>query len=219
MNAGKNKLESINLSYNRISTEGGTCISDFLAQNPVLVALYLEGNNLDDRAAILIAESLKHNTNLRYLNLTENRITKAGWGALRKTEFDDTTLNAAFHSNHTCNIKYPPTRDVIEGLDVSEMNGDMWCTKVFIRKFVRQKKLYSVLSSRNRDCSNVGKFDDNIPVELLPHMLHSIHRFSYYRDGDADISQVRGHVHPLSLVYEICRHWDESLVVFEALSS
>lgn len=222
MNAGKNKLETINLSYNHISTEEETCISDFLAQNPVLDSLHLEGNELDDRAAILIANAMKHNTNLRFLHLTGSNITKIGWSALRKAEFDDTSLNAAFNSNHTCNINYPQghdNRDVIEGVDVSEMNGDIWCTKAFAPRFVRQKKLYSVLSSRNRDCSNVGNFDDDMPVKLLPHMLHSIHRFSSYHNGGADISQVRGHVHPLSLVYELCRHWEKSLSVFEALSS
>ena len=219
MNAGRNKLENINLSYNRISTEGQTCISDCLARNSVLVSLNIEGNELDDRVAILIAESLKHNTNLRFLRLRDNNITRTGWKALRKAEFDDTSLNAAFNSNHTCNINYSPDRDVIEDLDVSEMNGNYWCTKAFAPHFVRQKKLYSVLSSRNRDCSNVGNFDDDMPVELLPHMLHSIHRFSNYYDGGSDISQVRGHVHPLSLVYELCRHWEKSLATFEALSS
>jgi len=219
MNAGKNKLEAINLSFNRISTEGGTCISNCLTQNPVLVSLYLEGNELDDRAAILIAESLKHNISLRFLHLTENNITQTGWKALRKAEFDDTSLNTAFNSNHTCNINYPLDRDVREGLDVSEMNGDILCTEAFDSRSVRRKKIYSILSTRNRDCSNVGNFDDDMPVELLPHMLHSIHRFSNYRDGGADISQVRGHVHPLSLVYEICRHWEKSLATFEELSS
>jgi len=219
MNAGKNKLEHVNLCNNGISTEGGTFISDFLATDPILQSLYLEKNQLNDNDAIGIAEALKQNTKLCFLNLTGNNITKVGWKALRKAEFDDTSLNATSDCNHSCNMKYPPDdSDLIEGVDISEMNGDRNCTIAFNPTWARRKKLYSVLSSRNRDCSNVGNFDDDMPVELLPHMLHSIHCFSNYRDGGEDISQVRDHAQPLSIVYEICRHWDESLVVFEALS-
>lgn len=82
---------------------------------------------------------------------------------------------------------------------------------------MRQKKIYSVLSSRNRELSNVEHFE-NIHVKLLPNMLNSIQNYSNYHEDD-DISQVRGHVQPLSIVYEVCRNWEESIAVFEALSS
>jgi len=219
MNAGKEKLKVMSLTNNSISTDGGTFISDFLSADPILETLSLKGNELDDNDAIGIAEALKQNTKLFFLRLTYNNITKTGWKALRKAEFDNTSLNAAADSNHTCNIKYPPDGDEIEGLDVSEMNGDKKHTKAFDPKYVRQKKIYSVLSSRNRDGSNVGHFED-VTVELLPDMLDSIQKYSNYRVEDEDISQVvRGHVHPLSIVYEICRNWEESIAVFEALSS
>lgn len=219
MTSGKNKLKLIDLSNNQISTDVGTFISDFLSADPILKSLYLEGNELDDRAAILIAKALNHNTKLRFLDLTGNNITKAGWAALRKAEFDDSSLNAASDSNHRCNIKYPPDgSEVIEGVDISEMNGDRNCENAFHPIHVRQMKIYSVLSARNRICSNVKHLDD-VPVEILPDLLHSIQSYSNYRDGDSDLSQVRGHVNPLSLVYEVCRNWDESLAAFEALSS
>jgi len=95
MNAGRNNLVSIDLSSNDIST-GGTHISDFLAANPILKSLYLDENKLNDRDALVIAKALKHNTKLRFLDLTDNNsITKRGWKALRKAEFDNTSLNAA----------------------------------------------------------------------------------------------------------------------------
>jgi len=226
MNAGKRKLELIDLSNNSISTGGSVFISDFLATNPKkMESLFLEGNQLDDNDAIGIAGALKQNTNLRFLDLTNNiNITRTGWMALRKTEFDDTSLNAASDCNHSCNIKYPSDEEdennMIVGLDTSEMNGDRNCNNAFHPHFVRQKKIYSILSSRNRDCSNVEHFD-NVPVELLPDMLYTIKEYSNYPDGDNNmsISKVRGHVSPLSLVYEVCRHWEESLAAFEALSS
>ena len=219
MNYGKCKLEVIDLSNNNISTGGDTFISDFLVTDPILEALYLEKNQLDDNDAIGIAEALKQNTHLRFLRLTNNNITKTGWVALRKAEFDNASLNAVADSNHRCNIKYPPDgNDEIEGLDIHEMNGDRKCKNANHPIHVREMKIYSILSTRNRDCSNVKHLDD-VPVEILPDMLDSIQTYSNYRNGDSDLSQVRGHAQPLSIVYEVCRHWDESLAVFEALSS
>ena len=221
VNAGKRNVEVVELSDNQISTQGETYISDCLAENPFLKSLYLEGNQLNDQDAIGIANALENNTNLRFLDLTNNNITRQGWLALRKAEFDNTSLNTASDCNHSCNIKYPSDgSDAIEGLDVSEMNGDRKGENAFDPTYVRQKKIYSVLSSRNRDCSNVEHFG-NIPVELLPNILYSIKEYSNYPDGgdNMNISQAVGHVNPLSIMYEICRHWDESLAAFEALSS
>ena len=219
MNAGKNKLTAIDLGGNSISTGGDdTFISDFLTKNPILETLILSGNQLNDNDAFDISDVLKRNKELAILDLTQNNITKTGWKALRKAEFDNTSLNTAADSNHTCNIRYPPVNsDVIEGLDISEMNGNLHPVR-FEPKYVRQKKIYTVLSTRNRNCSNVGNFDD-LPVELLPDMLDSIHKYSNYSTSVLKTSQGSGDVNPLSIVYEVCRHWEESLAVFEALSS
>ena len=225
MDAGKcKKMDTINLSNNNIITGGSTFISDFLASKPMLDSLDLFGNELNDQDAIGIAGILKHNKRLSFLRLTGNNITKRGWVALRKAEFDDTSLNTAANSNHTCNIKYPPCSRRLIGVDISEMNGDRNHTIAFAWKRVRQKKIYSVLSTRNRDCSNVKHFDD-VSVELLPDILHSIQAYSKYHvppteeDKEFTPPQNGNHVTPLSIVYEVCRHWKESLAAFEALSS
>lgn len=65
MTAGKNKLHVINISRNNISTGGDTFISDFLANNQMLLTLKLCGNQLDDNDANAIASALKHNTILQ----------------------------------------------------------------------------------------------------------------------------------------------------------
>ena len=71
----------------------------------------LSGNSLVDDDAMTTATSLKHNTTLRFLNMRHNITTKAGWKALFRAEFDDTTLNSAANSNHTCYICYPDNDD------------------------------------------------------------------------------------------------------------
>ena len=58
-----------------------------------------------------------------------------------------------------------------------------------------------------------------MPVELLPHMMRSIRTYSAYHIGSKDISRGFDDVEPLSLVYEICRHWDESLAIYEVVNS
>ena len=223
INAGGKKLKVIDVAEADISTKGGTFISNFLAANPLVETLNLFQNRLDDNDALSIARALKHNENLRRFDITRNDITKTGWKAIRRAEFDDTSLNAASDSNHTCNIIYPPDgSDEIEGVDTSKMNGDGSTSFNVVR--VRQKKVYSILSSRNRECSNAGHFDD-VPVEILPDMLHSIQTYCNYHvwkteeEKEYTPNQNGNHVNPLSLVYEICRHWEEALAVFEALSS
>ena len=217
MSAGKHQLNLVELSNNNISTGGDTFISDFLKRNPMLKTLFLDGNELDDNDTIAIAGALKHNTNLCNLSMLKNRkMTGAGWAALRKAEYDGTSLNSAAESNHTCYITYPSGEDEIQGLDTSEMNGNSEYN--FAPNHVRQMKVYSVLSSRNRQCSNVGHFDD-IPVEFLPNMLSTIQQYSEYHRENSEMSQGTSDVNPLSLVYEVCRYWDKSLAVYELLSS
>ena len=223
MKAGKRKLDVLDLSDNEISTGGDTFISDFLSSNHMLATLNLHGNQLNDNDAMVIASALGHNTNLRVLDVRNNNLTRTGWAALRKAEFDDASLNSAVDSNHTCAIDYP-TGDEVEGVDTSEMNGRYDSENNFDERKVREKKVYSILSSRNRNCSNVGHFDD-VPVELLPDMLKCIQQYSNYHieedTGEYLTSPCSQDIHdanPLSLVFEVCRYWDKSLAVYELLS-
>ncbi|EJK77723.1 hypothetical protein THAOC_00428, partial [Thalassiosira oceanica] len=68
----------INLSNNHIKTNGDTCIPDFLSANPPLEELLFWGNQLTDDDAIQIGLALQSNTNLRCLDLDQNKLTKKG---------------------------------------------------------------------------------------------------------------------------------------------
>ena len=167
-----------------------------------------------------IASSLKHNKTLIFLYLQGNDVTNEGWMTLRNAIYDDTSLNAAANSNHTCCIDFPSDDDDDEDqfLDVLEMNDSGDSDYCFIPKYVRQKKVYSLLSSRNRNCCNVEYLED-VPFELLPDMLRSIQQYSkYYVRKNAPVQNSHD-VKPLSIVYEMCRYWDESLAVYETLST
>ena len=212
--AGKSKLKSLDMSNNDISTGGDTFISEFLADNPILESLHLRGNQLDDNDAIMIASALKHNTNLKMITLKSNqKITSAGWDALGKAVFDERSLNSANDSNHSCRISFPSN----EGIGLQNINGDPNSTDWIHPLNVRQKKIYLVLSSRNGTMSNVENFDEDLSSELLPDMLSSIQTYSdyYFADNPRDRRDVQN---PLSITYEILKHWDKALAVFEALS-
>jgi len=214
MTAGRNKLRLLELTNNAIKTGGDTFVSDFLAKNPSLEHLTLTNNQLDDIDAMMIASALKHNTKLRVLAIQNNNLTNAGWKTLYKAVYDCSSLNAAADTNHTCNIDFPSVRDY----DNVRGNGTTADGKHFINpKWVKHKKIYSILSSGNRNGSNVEHLED-VPVELLPNILRSVGYYSRYHVGMGPSKDDRD-VKPLSLVYELCRHWDEALAVFELLSS
>ena len=158
MSAGREKLKVLNLSENGISTGGDTFMSDFLTDNPMLETLVLTENQLDDNDAYAFASALKHNTKLRRLCLSEgNSISMQGWKAFLEANFDDTSLNSAADSNHTCGIAYPT--DVMLRLgDFGTINGYALSGTSFDPVYARQKKIYSILSSRNRKFSNADHF-------------------------------------------------------------
>ncbi|KAL7540488.1 hypothetical protein ACHAXR_010155 [Thalassiosira sp. AJA248-18] len=79
MTAGANKLKFISSASNSISTGGSNFISDFLASNPPLKSIIIPDNRLDDKDANSIARSLNRNTNLQYLDISDNLITASGF--------------------------------------------------------------------------------------------------------------------------------------------
>ena len=222
MKAGQTKLVSIDLSENDIETGRDMFISGYLRSNSVLESLDLSGNLLNDDDATAIAEALKYkNRSLRDLDLTSNHaISASGWRALHLAVYDDTNLNSMADCNHICCIEFPSTD---EYLDMSafarETNGsDPDSNFYYSTDSVRQKKIYHVLSIGNLNCSNVKNFDD-MPFELLPDLLCSIQEYSNYHVSEDTPDQSDDDVKPLSLVYEICRYWDECLIVYETLGS
>jgi len=213
INAGSNKLKDIDFSDNAISTGGSTFISDFLGTNPILRNLELRGSQLNDDDATSIASALKCNTNLTHLDLDENpMITYVGWEALQKAMFDDTSLNSAADSNHTCHLIYP--EEYIGIQQFNEESGDV--------KAVRSKKIFIALSSRNRNGSNIQHLT-GVPIEILPEMLSSVQKYSDYHLSRCPDHNTPGRdnddVTALSVVYEIMRKWDKALSVYESLSS
>jgi len=151
---------------------------------------------LNDNDALLIAQALKQNDNLRTLRLQENQLTKAGQDAIMKTIYDSTSLNSVSDCNHTCCVQF---------------NDDYRCrlNERGDKLVNRRRKLYRLLSSRNREGSNVYhlnlEFGDDEPLALLPKVLGGVYRYS---QSIASLDPLRADtVQPLSIMYEILRSW------------
>eukprot|EP00985_Skeletonema_marinoi_P005072 scaffold2191_cov92-Skeletonema_marinoi.AAC.5 len=178
------KLEKLDMCSNNITSSVSTLLADFLATNPRLKKLDLEENYLEDSDASLIANALRTNTTLRSLDLYDNDITDVGAESLRLALFDESSLNSVADSNHVCNIRLIGTL-ALRWKNVSEDMGQN-----------RGRKIYRLLSSRNKTMSNVQHFGD-VDVKLLPNMLDAVQKYS--NDGGNDC------VKAASIVYEMMR--------------
>ena len=150
--------------------------------------------------------------NLQFISLNANLITYAGCKELRKAVFDNSSLNSAADSNHTCVI-YIGDEELECGI-----NSDTGSDNLFGPKAFRGKKIYSILPSRNRECSN-GHYLDNVPVGFLPDMFGAIQQYSEYHLKDNSPSQDDNDVNALSIMFGIVRRWDEGFSVYKSLST
>eukprot|EP00984_Skeletonema_dohrnii_P007208 scaffold2601_cov127-Skeletonema_dohrnii-CCMP3373.AAC.7 len=187
------KLENLYMSVNNITSAVSTLLADFLATNPRLKELNLDGNYFDDSDAALIANALRSNTTLRQLRLDANEISEAGEESLRLAMYDESSLNAAADSNHICAVE-------TDFIGIDDYNSHEQ------GQINRGWKIYSVLSTRNETMSNVQHFDD-IDVKIMPNILEAVQTYA----TNVDDSKVK----PLSIVYEIMRKWDKVFSLYK----
>ena len=215
------KLENLDLCRSVITTVGITLLADFLATNPRLKKLSLSGNNLTDSDAVLIGNALRSNSILRCLILYDNNITEAGKEAFRPVIYEDSTLNAATDSNHTCSVQ------------VGSLFDFGWvalkCWNLHEEKQInRGRKIYHLLSSRHKTMSN-AKYFENIDVKILPNMLASVQKYFSTLEchnekvrrkgtpGTRRFAKTIDDVKPLSIVYEVMRKWDKAFPLYKLL--
>ena len=201
---GTDTLLKVNLSFNSINTNGDRCIPDFLATNPPLEWLNLEGNQLTDDDALHIAQALQPNTNLRYLDLEDNELTLNGkrdfhrqaiWGVGRSVTSElkpiHEALNAVSEANHTCEIR-----------GISRSSKQFMNDNDEPAKQNRREKLFSLLLYRYREGCTISQLESEFSEDcmgLVPHVIACINTYAAYRH------------HPqtqcLSILFELARNW------------
>eukprot|EP00956_Cyclotella_meneghiniana_P016175 scaffold25426_cov40-Cyclotella_meneghiniana.AAC.2 len=202
-----NKLKSktvkkIELVLNGPTNLGPTDMSEFLSSNPSLSELSLCDNTFNEQDIVYISNLLRHSTTLHklwiaYENPPNNR------DLLESVIFDSSSLNTAYYSNHHTSLRL--------------RYSWRWHNPVsYIEKFNtcndptlnRRKKIYTILSRRNRSRKNAALFDsDGISIKQIPQILSLLKPFSEHHLHDKDAIQGVDEVVPLSVAYEIMRDW------------
>jgi len=151
-------LRVVSLTNNDIDSYGATLISDCLITNPTLQKLYLEENLLNDDDAKKFAFSLKSNTNLRMLDLSQNNlITREGMLYLAYSVYNINSLNAMGVSNHTCFIQFKDEEDVLDLRHVNE----------YVDPVINKNlKLFGLLQRYD-----MNYLKDDTPLQIIPKVL------------------------------------------------
>ncbi len=237
-----NRLVEISMRNNSMSMEDAEqrqFLVESLTSNTSLERLDLRGNNFNDEDAAVFASPLVANKTLKYLLLAGNDFTRSiadeYFGTALETNntleylklddrpafemfqafqtasmrtilsaalFDEASLNSASDSNHNCCVDCCP-------FNALNTQGDP--------RGNRQRKIYNILSSRNKKMSNVQHFDD-IDLNLLPEVLSAVRLYANTAAfGWFYFSDIR--VPALSIVYELMRKWDKALSIYKALGN
>ena len=167
----QSNVDDLELKGNNIDSFGLIKIAEFLKSNRKMNGLDLDFNLLNDDDAVVLAQALKVNTKLWWINLESNRFTVTGIKALIKSVYDCSSLNAIFESNHKLGLLYLFQNSSLE------FQSDMFCHSGCARvarfcleeliKLSRTKKLLIAL----HDKDSLLKYLAAVPVELMPKVL------------------------------------------------
>ena len=177
-------LECLSLYGNYLDGDDISMLSEALKKNTTLITLGLGANDITDAGCKSLAEALGANCTLFSLNLRNNLITSEGCNVLERALFDQSTLNAVADSNHTCEVEEVD----IEPFNSSENN--------------RPNKIYRLLSSRHRECSNVFHLNKEMGEEECLNLVPKVLAIPALRKEIGQHDSM-----PLSIVYELLKNW------------
>ncbi|XP_078381804.1 uncharacterized protein LOC144664463 isoform X9 [Oculina patagonica] len=93
-------LERLDLSSNKIDCSGAAALAKALRPNRILTHLDLKSNDIGDLGALEFAETLEYNFTLAVLNLTSNPIGEVGVENLRLADQSTCTVKHSDPANH-----------------------------------------------------------------------------------------------------------------------
>ena len=174
-------LQILNLNGNKIGKEGCITISNLLQkEGSTLTTLYLRDTNMGNNEAEIIAASLKNNTNLKELHLTNSDITERGYKAFSKLLVDVSSIESTYNSNHTLSELNLGIYDI--GIQYACKENKLSNNPEVVG---RAKVIKCQLNSQNRkeisglqgiEYSSIGNIFADIEVNLLPRILALIGR-------------------------------------------
>ena len=191
-------LEKIDFYLCYLTDLRPTDMTELFSSNPCLRKLDLTGNRLNEQDIVYIADALRHNTTLRRLYLGIFDEPPSNLHLLEDIIFDHTSLNSAHDSNHHCQLDLSSYKRF--NPEIIKFNT---CIDPTMN---RRKKIYTILSSRNRSRANAAYFEqDRIGIKHVPQILSLLKPYSKHHLKDENGIQGKDEVKPLSIVYEIMR--------------
>ena len=177
------------LVFGRNGLSGIDDVAAALATNPQLKILWMDGNELNDRDAELIAQALKQNTNLQCLYLEGNNITPSAFEGMRASIYNSSCFKAMESCNDTCWVDC--VQDNCEGMTPRERQN---C------------KMYKLLATRHAEGSNACHLNVELGevIKLVPSVLECVKRCS--------IDRTTNSVTPLSIYFELIKSWMPTLI-------
>jgi len=96
------RLRMVTLNDNKIGGEGIIMLSNILQkETSTLTRLHLGNVGIGDEDIKILADSLKYNTKLSFLDLTGNEITEIGYRTILNLLNDISSIENTYKSNHT----------------------------------------------------------------------------------------------------------------------
>ena len=108
-----NQIESLFLQGNEINNLGAKIIADFLKENTFLKKLDLADNLIDDQGIIFISEALKTNNSIKKLNVEGNKFKEKGYESLLETiKINSNIVEITFDDN----VKFEKIKNEINSI-------------------------------------------------------------------------------------------------------
>ena len=191
---------------NGIKTNSDRCITDFLSTNLPPEMLHFNDNQLNDDDTLNIAQALRSNTNLRYLDLHANELTKKGeniihyqaiFGASRSetSRFKTDRGKSLMYYQSILGLGPSGLKSPVE-VNLNSVSGANHTCKIlgisrpkaFMNKSSknsaksdRGRKLFHVLRCRHRKGCNITHFEPEFSEDcmgLVPHVLACVNTYS-----------------------------------------
>jgi len=176
------KLRILSISFETLGLDA-TVIADFIRSNHSIQGIILDHDKISDDDTLLFASALKMNTQLRQLDLSDNKITEEGENVLLNALFDQTSMDSIVESNHTC---VPYTFDVSKPSIVAQrppLEQELLTINtnnfISIKQKIRRKVVLALCGVDG------GLFDlshlNDLPLKLMPRVLELIQEFTASR--------------------------------------
>jgi len=166
------RLKLLSLNSNGIGSTGCLSIANLLknTESSNLGHLDLSGNAIDSQCAILLAESLTNNTNIKTLQLWGNKsITAKGWEAMLKLVCDSSSIEAVKTSNHILHNIPTTHRLLVSLLGIDDANLFRSALRMNNRSNKNMAIRQKIIWSHSRGDLNIAS--STIPPGVMPNII------------------------------------------------